>query len=339
MSRGSSRIATDPSIDMLARLGVIVLLFEVGLESTVAQMMQVGVSSLLVAMLGCDRPFVLGWGVGAVLLPEPAPTCTPSSAPRSRPPASASPRACSRTSGSAQTNEARIILGAAVIDDVLGLVILAVMSGIIAAANEGRRALLWRRRLDTCSRRSLFLVGSLVSACGSRRVLFRFASKLQTQGVLLATGLVVLLPAGVARQRDRPRADRRRVRRRPDSRGRALHATSSTAASTALEELVAADHLVPGAGLLRDHGHAHRPARRLRHPGVLGLAAALTVAAIVGKQVCSLGVIGKGLDSALGRHRHDPARRGRPDLRQHRPDAARSAASASWIRTFSRRSW
>ena len=60
---------TDPTLDMLARLGVLLLLFEVGLESTVGQMMQVGVSSLLVAFLGVAAPFALGWLVGAWLLP------------------------------------------------------------------------------------------------------------------------------------------------------------------------------------------------------------------------------------------------------------------------------
>src|SRR5262249_45066191 len=35
-------IKSDPAIDMLSRIGVIILLFEVGLESTVAQMMKVG---------------------------------------------------------------------------------------------------------------------------------------------------------------------------------------------------------------------------------------------------------------------------------------------------------
>src|SRR5207248_1812947 len=39
--------------------------------------------------------------------------------------------------GRAQSPEARIILGAAVIDDVLGLVILAVVGGVITAANQG----------------------------------------------------------------------------------------------------------------------------------------------------------------------------------------------------------
>jgi len=37
--------------------------------------------------------------------------------------------------GRSQSNEARVVLGAAVIDDVLGLVILAVVTGIITAAN------------------------------------------------------------------------------------------------------------------------------------------------------------------------------------------------------------
>src|SRR5688572_21519013 len=45
-------LKSDPSIDMLSKLGVILLLFMVGLESTVAQMLQVGWSSFLVAVLG-----------------------------------------------------------------------------------------------------------------------------------------------------------------------------------------------------------------------------------------------------------------------------------------------
>jgi len=40
------------------------LLFQVGLESTVAQMMKVGLSSFMVATLGVIGPFILGWGVG-----------------------------------------------------------------------------------------------------------------------------------------------------------------------------------------------------------------------------------------------------------------------------------
>src|SRR5512145_515843 len=63
-------IKSDPSIAMLAEIGVLILLFEVGLESTVGQMLRVGTSSLAVAVLGVVTPFALGWGVAAWLLPD-----------------------------------------------------------------------------------------------------------------------------------------------------------------------------------------------------------------------------------------------------------------------------
>jgi len=67
---GLDYLKTDEAIAMLSSLGVIILLFQVGLESTVAQMMKVGVSSFVVATVGVIGPFVLGWGVGAWLLPQ-----------------------------------------------------------------------------------------------------------------------------------------------------------------------------------------------------------------------------------------------------------------------------
>ena len=70
---GLEPIKTDPFIDMFARVGVLVLLFEVGLESTVGQMLKVGASALLVAALGVIAPFALGWRVGAWLLPRTRP--------------------------------------------------------------------------------------------------------------------------------------------------------------------------------------------------------------------------------------------------------------------------
>ena len=57
-------IEADATVEILARLGVIILLFEVGLESTVRDMLKVGLPSLLVAVLGVAAPFALGgpWG-------------------------------------------------------------------------------------------------------------------------------------------------------------------------------------------------------------------------------------------------------------------------------------
>ncbi|MGH7645678.1 MAG: cation:proton antiporter, partial [Gemmatimonadales bacterium] len=131
-------IASNATVDVLAQLGVLILLFQVGLESTVRDMMKVGLPALLVAVLGVVTPFALGWGVGAWLLPEHSPyahaflgaTLTATSV-------GITARVLSDL-GKSRSREARVILGAAVVDDVLGLVILAIVGGAIQAADLGQ---------------------------------------------------------------------------------------------------------------------------------------------------------------------------------------------------------
>ncbi len=53
-------IDTGTILQMLAGIGVVLLLFEVGLESSVREMMQVGLSSFLVAILGVVVPMLMG---------------------------------------------------------------------------------------------------------------------------------------------------------------------------------------------------------------------------------------------------------------------------------------
>jgi len=137
--QGLTGIASDPYVDILARIGVVVLLFSVGLESTIRDILNVGLSSLLVALLGVAAPFGLGWFVGAWLLPDQsiyahaflgATLCATSVGITAR---------VLQDIGKSRDKEARIILGAAVIDDVLGLIILATVSGIILAADQGEK--------------------------------------------------------------------------------------------------------------------------------------------------------------------------------------------------------
>src|SRR5262245_37285547 len=66
-------IRTDATIDVLAGIGVLILLFQVGVASTVGEMIRVGWSAALVAVLGVITPFALGWSAGAWLLPEASP--------------------------------------------------------------------------------------------------------------------------------------------------------------------------------------------------------------------------------------------------------------------------
>ena len=67
---GAEFLKTNEIIAALAQLGVIILLFEVGLESNVAEMMEVGWSSLAVAVVGVIAPFFLGWGVATYFIPN-----------------------------------------------------------------------------------------------------------------------------------------------------------------------------------------------------------------------------------------------------------------------------
>ena len=90
--------------------------------------------------------------------------------------------------GRSRSNEARVILGAAVIDDILGLIILAVVVGIIAAANEG--ATLSSGSIGLIFGKSiLFLVAAVGLGLLISPRLFYLASKMRVRGVLLAFSL------------------------------------------------------------------------------------------------------------------------------------------------------
>ncbi len=64
-----AELKSDPSVDTLARLGVILLLFEVGLESSVREVRRVGVASARVAVLGTVGTLAAGWAAAAVAMP------------------------------------------------------------------------------------------------------------------------------------------------------------------------------------------------------------------------------------------------------------------------------
>ena len=112
-------------------LGVILLLFMVGLESNVDEMLRVGPRALMVAVIGIVAPFLLGLWANMWLLPgSPMPVhlfvaatlCATSVGITAR---------VFKDMGCLQTHEAKVILGAAVIDDILGLIILAMVVGIV----------------------------------------------------------------------------------------------------------------------------------------------------------------------------------------------------------------
>jgi Kef-type K+ transport system membrane component KefB len=135
--QGIRFVQQNPTLHVLAEVGVLILLFDVGLESDLRSLARAGPSSALVALLGLIAPFALGWGVTAWLLPE-APTLVAVYLGATLTATSVGITArVLKDLGVTRRAEAETILGAAVIDDVLGLVMLAVVTGLVQAAGGG----------------------------------------------------------------------------------------------------------------------------------------------------------------------------------------------------------
>lgn len=125
-------ISKDPIIAFLAELGVIVLLLQIGLETRLGDLLQVGMRALLVGVVGIAAPFILGAFVVGPLLFRGQDTNTYLFLGATLAATSVGITArVFRDLGRLELPAARIVLGAAVIDDVLGLVILAVVTSLV----------------------------------------------------------------------------------------------------------------------------------------------------------------------------------------------------------------
>jgi len=281
---------------VVAEIGAILLLFEVGVESDLFQLLAVGWSSLVVATLGVIAPMILGYVVSSQLLPDASwlthlfvgGTLTATSV-------GITARVL-KDLGRANTKEARIILGAAVADDVIGLVVLAVVSGLVSAATASSGsggvsvgAVLW-----IVVKASLFLsLAVIVGRFWSQRI-FVHAAKLQVPGVLLGlclcfcfvvaaiSGFVGLAPivgafaAGIVLEEVHYHPFRERGERK-------------------VEELLfpITTLIVPVFFVMMGF---RVDLKSFDSPAVLGFAALITLVAIAGKQICGLGVLERGLD-------------------------------------------
>ncbi len=282
-------------LDILAQIGVLFLLFDVGIGTSVRQMMAVGASSTLVATLGVIAPMVLGFFCARAFFPDHSPLadwyvgatlCATS--------VGITARVLSDL-GRADSHEGRIILGAAVIDDVMGLIVLAVVAGVIRAADHGQA--FHATTVIAIFAKSLgFLLAAILAGPWVSRGAFRLAARFEGEGWLLSVALAFCF------------------------------ALAWLAGRMGLAPIVGAF----AAGLVLDEGHT-RDVRDREHGGrglsemlrpltqflvpvffvlmgmrvdlavfarveILGFAGALTLAAVAGKQACSLGVLEKGSD-------------------------------------------
>jgi Kef-type K+ transport system membrane component KefB len=118
-------------VDIFSRYGVIFLLFMVGLETSLEELKHTGRDSFLVAVIGVVAPMILGFGMAYLLLPSDSYQANLFVA------ATLSATSIGITARvlaemkKLHTREAKTILGAAMLDDVFGLIILAVVSSIV----------------------------------------------------------------------------------------------------------------------------------------------------------------------------------------------------------------
>jgi Kef-type K+ transport system membrane component KefB len=130
---GEDYLKVAQTVDIFSRYGVIFMLFLVGLETSPVDLKRVGKESLLVALIGVFVPFGLGLLLTALLLKDVtieadlfiAATLVATSV-------GITARVL-QDLNQQQTASARVILGASIMDDVLGLILLAIVSGIVVS--------------------------------------------------------------------------------------------------------------------------------------------------------------------------------------------------------------
>lgn len=187
--------SSGPGIAFAAELGVMLLLFQVGLGSSLADMARVAPRAGAVAALGVVFPSVLGVGVSRLLLPEASlaehlfigsTLCATSVGITA---------SVLKDLGVLATEEAKVILGAAVIDDVLGLLVLAVVSAIAVsgAPSGGDLARIAGTAIG-------FVVGAIALGLWVTRGVYRVAATLRGEHVLGAISIAfcVLLASASA---------------------------------------------------------------------------------------------------------------------------------------------
>ncbi|MGH7545459.1 MAG: cation:proton antiporter, partial [Gemmatimonadota bacterium] len=178
-------------IHLLAELGVVILLFEIGLETNLRRLFSVGKESAAVAVVGVVLPLGAGWAIGALLGYPPlfslflgaALTATS---------VGITARVLSDL-GRLQTPESQVVLGAAVIDDVLGLVVLAVVSGLVEGGD-----LTWRAIAVPTIKAFGFLAVALVIGRFAAGPLLRAVDRLRVGGALFVFSLLFAFLLAVA---------------------------------------------------------------------------------------------------------------------------------------------
>jgi Kef-type K+ transport system membrane component KefB len=175
-------------VDLLARFGVIILLFDIGLETDIRDMVKLGLSSFLVALGGVITPFILGFFTSRYFFPDAGASihlfvgstlCATSVGIKAR---------VLKDLGKLQTIEAKIILGAAVLDDIIVLFILAIVTDVVITGSVNPFHI-----ARTSMFSLLFLSGAIFMGLKLAPLLGYYTTHMKVEGWKLAMAIVFCL--------------------------------------------------------------------------------------------------------------------------------------------------
>ncbi len=177
------------ALHALAGLGVLILLFEVGLESDLHDLLRAGLQATLVALVGVAIPFAAGYGFmlwlghHALVAVFVGATLTATSV-------GITARVLADL-GRLQDAAAKVVLGAAVVDDIIGLIILAVVTGIAQTGSVSFTA------VGLLSAKAVvFLVVAIFAGIRLAPILVRWIGSMKARGTLIVYSVV--FAAGLA---------------------------------------------------------------------------------------------------------------------------------------------
>jgi Kef-type K+ transport system membrane component KefB len=182
-------LGSDPSVDMLGRLGAIVLLFDAGLALDVREVWRVGGAAVRVAVLGTVASFGLGWAAVTWLLPGATAAARVFLAAALTATSIGISARVLKDLGRTRSVEGRTILGAALLDDVIGLVVLSLVTGWVAGAGHGGAGASGWGPVVLLGKTVAFLGGAVLVGRTVAPRLLAATARIRTRSALLVMGL------------------------------------------------------------------------------------------------------------------------------------------------------
>jgi Kef-type K+ transport system membrane component KefB len=171
-------------ISVLSELGVVILLFEIGLESDLQELIRVGPQAAVVAIVGVIAPFAAGTAGLTYLFDVPAVPAIFAGAALTATSIGITAKVLAEI-GSLSSKEGQIIIGAAVLDDVLGIIVLAVVASL---AKTGEIAI--ANVIYLIISAGVFLVGSILVGRFLGPYFVALVDEMKTRGQVLLTALI-----------------------------------------------------------------------------------------------------------------------------------------------------